>query len=442
MTKVSFRKKLNKHKVSPNMNVWCSLVSLSCIFLTLLVIFISHGDFFHRIFFSDSLDTGMDFFHSIEYTRGRAPYDLFNTLYPPLANMFFYILYRCVPLSQSSQWTNTFSEGVSARGTSIDLRVWQPTLMLFIIFILITSILFILIIQKILKENPLADLIAICMLFSYGMLYAYERGNIVTIVIVCCMFFVYYRNSSNKVLSELALLALAIAAGLKIYPALFGILLLYDKQYVKAFRTVIYGIAMFILPVFIFHEGIDGIFQFLEILTSHTSSDTISVQGYSFDKIVNSIVILFDQLFHCGFDKEFLLNVVPKFNLVAAIITLLTGFLMKSNWQKILTCCLAMLLYQSQGRYAIAFLMIPLIFMIKEEEKITVHNIVPFSCLLGSQLLLPLIDIGSTLSIVFGRFQICLGILFIYVLYVAIKNMKGHSLKMHIKIFPKRKQVK
>ena len=47
------------------------------------------------------------FFHSIEYMRGRMPYGQFDTLYPPLANLFFYVLYLLVPKTQSDTWTES-----------------------------------------------------------------------------------------------------------------------------------------------------------------------------------------------------------------------------------------------------------------------------------------------------------------------------------------------
>ena len=40
----------------------------------LLIFFFGHGDRIDWYFIYDTHDTGMDFFHSIEYTRGRSPY--------------------------------------------------------------------------------------------------------------------------------------------------------------------------------------------------------------------------------------------------------------------------------------------------------------------------------------------------------------------------------
>lgn len=72
----------------------------------------SHGELIQRNFFYNSLDTGIDFFHSIEYVQGRMPYGLFDTLYPLLVNVFFYLLYLLVPKDVSDKWASTFEDSL------------------------------------------------------------------------------------------------------------------------------------------------------------------------------------------------------------------------------------------------------------------------------------------------------------------------------------------
>ena len=408
--------KINHQATSINLVSFFCYTMLLGITITLVFLFISHGNIISKMFFSDTLDTGMDFFHSIEYTRGRDPYDYWRTLYPPLANLCFYLLFRLIPLDVSSAWASDFSSGVQARGTFADLRVQQAPMLLFIIFIILTATLMMVMIQKYLFDNLQACLVGLCMIFSYGMLYAYERGNIIIVSMLCSMFFVLYKDSTNKIVSELALIALAFAAGLKLYPALFGILLLYDHQYQKAIRTLIYGILLFFIPVFAFHGGISNIPIFLEVLFSHASTGVVSAIGYSFDKIITSICLLVDGLTGCGINEKLLIEVIPSFNIVVAILMLLSGFLLKKYWQRVLVCVTAMLLYSSQGRYALIFLLIPILVMLKNEKELTRNNVVPFVFLVLSQMLLPVFDInGSSLYMIYGRIQICMFVLTLYI---------------------------
>lgn len=431
MKKKQKSKVIQNKKLTQQMTIYVIIIYLVSASITLINLFITHGESWSSIFFHDSLDTGMDFFHSIEYTRGRSPYELFETLYPPLANLFFYILYRLVPFWQSRQWTNTFYDGVAARGTKIDLRVWQPTMILFMLFIIIASMLFLFLAQKLLTKLSYSNLVSLCILLSYSILYAFERGNIIIVSMLCSIIFIQYKDSKNKIVQELALIALAISAGLKIYPAALGVILLYDKQYYKAMRTVLYGIAAFILPVFVFHEGINGIGQFFNILTSFSSSSEFSTSGYSFDRLISTIVVIVNPNIHTSYTNDFFVDILPKFNLLFSLATILCGFSMKKKWQQILSCCLAIIIIQPQGVYTLVYLVIPLLFFIYEEQTISKKNIIPFFALVVPQLILPQIDLeNKLLSFTNIRLQLCVWTLFFYLIIITSQNISIFFIKL------------
>lgn len=418
------RKRNVKRKKKVDMATAFVIASIAGIMLTLLFVLLSHGDIISEIFFVDSLDVGMDFFHSIEYTRGRTPYELYYTVYPPLANLLFYMMFRCTPFWQAEKWAGTFSEGIAARGTSIDLRVWQPTMLMFIVFIMLASVALVLLIKRITINLKGSDLLSLCFLFSYGVLYSFDRGNIVILSAICSMVFVMCKDSENKVISEIGLIALAVGAGLKIYPAILGILLLYDRQYKKAIRAVLYGIFLFVAPMFIFREGIRGFDIFFEVLFRRVGAKEIAVTGFSFDKIVNSLVIIFSQLFNLEIHHEVLLGWTTKMNVLAAAVVGISGFFVKKYWQKILAACLMLVLIQSQGMYIACFFIIPLVFMIVEEKNVNKSNFIPFGALVVTQLMLPIYDREHwILSLEYGRYQVCVVILLIYGVVVAVRNV-------------------
>ncbi len=80
-----------------------------------------------------------------------------------------------------------------------------------------------------------------------------------------------YHRSKRAWVRELALVALAVAAGLKIYPAFLGVMLLRNRDFKAAIHTVFYGIAALVLPVFAFQEGVYGLQLWLKILFSFGS---------------------------------------------------------------------------------------------------------------------------------------------------------------------------
>ena len=410
----TFEKKPNI--LNKDMQFWFCVISLLGFVITTLLLFISHGDLFPKIFHKDVYDAGMDFFHSIEYTRGRSPYELFGTLYPPLANLFFYFLYRFVPFVQSSQWANTFAEGVAARRTPIDLRVWQSTLMLFMAFIALTAIALVFLVQNILGCSARSEMVGLFMVLSYGTVYAYERGNIVIIAVLCSMFFVAYKDSSNPFFKELALIALAIGSGLKIYPAVFGILLIYEKEYYKAARAVLYGLIAFIAPLFVFHGGISNLGFAINKLFAFGSTPKLTSLGYSFDKILNSIVLILQSIWHFEIAEASWFTFTTWANRILFITLLLRGFFLHKKWQKVLTCTLSCLVYQTQAIYVVMFMLIPLVFMLKEEKTICKSNFIPFIALVFMHILLPIYDMNNAIiSFIFLRMQICMLVLIIWI---------------------------
>lgn len=130
------RLRLDKNRRLTPMQIYC-WATVACLAVLLLALLASRGTLLHRFFFYDVTDTGMDFFHSIEYVRGRMPYGQFDTLYPPLANLFFYVLYLLVPKTQSATWTESYISSLNMRGTERDLRLQQATMMLFVVFVIV-----------------------------------------------------------------------------------------------------------------------------------------------------------------------------------------------------------------------------------------------------------------------------------------------------------------
>ena len=68
------RLRLDKNRRLTPMQIYC-WATVACLAVLLLALLASRGTLLHRFFFYDVTDTGMDFFHSIEYMRGRMPTD-------------------------------------------------------------------------------------------------------------------------------------------------------------------------------------------------------------------------------------------------------------------------------------------------------------------------------------------------------------------------------
>jgi hypothetical protein len=106
-------------------------------------------------------------------------------------------------------------------------------------------------------------------LLSAPILWMLERGNIILLTLVALMIYAFAYNSENKVKREIALIALAFAFSIKLYPVVFAWFLIIDKRYKDFARCLLYGACMLIIPsfffggpIFCFRECLSNIFGF------------------------------------------------------------------------------------------------------------------------------------------------------------------------------------
>ena len=332
----------------------------------------SNGGTLQAVFSFDLRDTGMDFFNSLAETRGAVPYTAYETLYPPLANLFFYLLQLCVPRNVAAQWAGTHAEVVAMRGTDLDLRSHQAPMLLFLIYIVIVTILMLEVVERSLKnENTHAKLIAVASVFCCGNLFAIERGNIITLSFIFSLFFLANYNSERPVLRELALLSLAVAAGLKLYPALLGIVLLEERQWKRAIRTILYGILLFVGPFFFF-GGLEAIKIFFRVLTGFEQSEAGSFVNYGIYGVVATFFAVMSN--RTGISCEYI-------GVTAAIVKVLLGAVLifdyctsSEKWEKHLILTLAMVFYQKSVNYTLIFFLLPFVSFLKENPYVTKKN--------------------------------------------------------------------
>lgn len=353
------------------------VVTFFCVLILLGTTIITHGENTSHFFFHDEIDTGMDFFNSIVYLKGNAPYKLYSTLYPPLANAFFAILFSCVPKRISAFWPTSFEESVEMRQTKMDLRFYQQPILLFVFFIISCIILLLYICQKILKENMMS--VFASMVFSYGMIMAVERGNIVILSLVFSYLFIIGRKSNNLIKRELSYVSLAIAAGLKLYPALYGILLLKEKKWKEAIRTFIYGCLALVLPCFLFQEKLNGLLEWGKILFQFKGTSEIPWIGNGMANLVNRVCLYLSKIIKMPYMSN-------KSNVVALSVLfalLLCSIMLQKEEECIFILTVVLCSMQSQGEYIFIYYLIPLLIMLKNDVKITKeHSFFPICTVL------------------------------------------------------------
>ena len=208
-----------------------------------LVLFLGEEAFL-SVFFRRCADQYMDFFHSLrDASRGAAVYSERRVIYPPLANAILWLIGRALP----DYYLQTSKE--------IGIVLWRhlPAAMLaylfFAVFSLVALALF-------LREEPhgawQSRALAVLLPLSLPFLFMLERGNVVVLALLPLLLYMRYYDDKRPLARELGLLALALSAALKLYPALFGLCLLRDRRYRDALRSAGYALLLFVLPSFFF----------------------------------------------------------------------------------------------------------------------------------------------------------------------------------------------
>ncbi len=103
--------------------------------------------------------------------------------------------------------------------------------------------------------------------------FAFERGNMTLYSMIFLWFSLVNYDNKDKRIRELSMISLAIAAGIKLYPAVFGLLWIRDKRYKDAIRLVIYGLIAFIAPFYILNKG--TVFDYLLTFQKYISKGVI-----------------------------------------------------------------------------------------------------------------------------------------------------------------------
>jgi hypothetical protein len=226
-------------------------VFLGSALLSVVLLALRRGDGFLGFFYQQGTNLLGDFTNNLHYpTHAGGPYyDSIWATFPPFAYTLYHLLGVCV------------TRAIPAAEIAV--------------YLLLTGLMGALLlygVQRVFQTyaraggvQGVALAFALCVLASGVSLYALERGNSAYPVMVLLLYFLFLREGKARWQRELALLLLAVAAGMKIYPALFGLLYLLEKRWREAARLTLYGVLVFFVP-FAWYGGVDGLLRYLDNL--------------------------------------------------------------------------------------------------------------------------------------------------------------------------------
>ena len=241
------------------------------------------------------------------------------------------------------------------------LHFSYPLGALYVLFFFICCTLFIawIIDDQLNEKNWLKRCAILLLVFSAPYIYEYQRGNVLIIVVPLMCIFMFYYDSERLSVRVLASLALAVAAGFKMYPAILGMILLTERRWKQAIMSIIMGLAVLILPAFYF-QGFSTLRQIAIALFSTTQEMTERGVGHQVSLI--NLARMINQAFGCSLNER-------AFMFIMVVLMIVTYFLAKEKWQKAAVLCAAMVTWPSISfQYTMILMTLPLVMFFKDRK--------------------------------------------------------------------------
>lgn len=312
---------------------------------------ITRGYSFYNFFSRDISNYFMDFYNTLA-TLIIGPYDN-GSIYPPLPLLMYKILLRFIPYD------------IVEKG-SFAIRATQTGQIVFLAYTLITLMVFFALIIEAKKGTRLEKYIFILVtLFSAPFLFQFERANIIFVALLFSMTFIFFKDSKNHIIREFALVSLAVSSAIKIYPVLFGLLLIKDRRYKDFFKICIYGLALFILPFF-FISGINQLHNLINNFSYASRATTEWGLGYAVNtqNLVRIIAAFFGDFSHGSILLGRILSII------IFVLGIVGAIFIRSKWKTITLLTLLMILVPPISyEYTLVFMIIPLILFLDSKEK-------------------------------------------------------------------------
>ena len=257
------------------------------------------------------------------------------------------------------------------------------------------------------------------LLFTFIFLFAIERGNEIFLAATGINYFLAYYDTDDVWKRRFSLFCLCFAAVLKIYPVLFGILLLQDKRYKDIAFCIVTGLILTFVPFLFFKHGLANIPRLFENIHTYTDLYHEPTTEYEFGihMLGNGITYAVNYL-HPGTISDSVVEGVSMTTKVLtallSILSLVLVFLEKRRWMQVGLIALVIMMYPSHSVFYCGLYLIPMmvLFLSKEECTKTDYSIAILLCLIMNPIQVIVSPITLT-AILANIFSIILWILLI-----------------------------
>lgn len=300
-----------------------------------------------------------DFFFCIKnniYWNRENAYEL-GGIYPPLANVLYMLITRCMS-------TDTLQQ-LGKLSNYNEIKALQECGFYFVLYMNVLLLLFYLVCTSLKKGSKLEkNVFTISMLFTVPFLYQFERANIIFLALSLTMIFFLWKDSENCILREVSFLSLAIASGIKVYPAIYGALLIKEKRYKEAGRLVIYGVVAFFAPFVCFGNVVDKLLKMVSNMQETAAQFTMTRAGcqLNYSIIINHLL---------SFTGNWTRVICGCLMFLIVCFGIFSIFQLKEKWKVILLMtCMLIGIPSFSYVYAGIFMVIPIIAFLDDRKNI------------------------------------------------------------------------
>lgn len=400
-----------KKKLTPNLLFFIlAAVSITAFLIEISISGTTPG---RSLFFGDSTDSFMDFFNVLACIATGRPYycgGLF--IYPPFVGIMLFPFLHIIPYSvieSSLKWTTSLTEIPIKYTVNLGktMKLSQAGLVSLLLFLFLTILATAFLISSFYKgKSAEKKFLVFIILLSGGFLFEYERANTIILAVIFLLVFIWLKDSKNAFLRELALIALACAAGIKVYPAVFGLLLIRDKRWKDAIRAVIYGGLVMFLPFLLF-GGRHSIRLLFDTL-SQSNTGTYST-GLSFKVDLTNAARTLGMLF--GWSDQAVIDICGKLSYALVLLAVVPVCTLKKDWKAVTLVALAVVLTPAFNfYYALSYIVIPVIVFLnaKESGKTAFLPAILFAILLSPAYIAVIPEINGTTTGQYGLSVMCM----------------------------------
>lgn len=343
---------------------------ISIVFAILVTIFIcltaigpKDNLFGHQeyVFFNGGNDLFADYFNVHRFIAEQDPY--FNEMVSNYLPLSYLLL---MPLNQVCDY---------AHMTQDDCYTCNVAVISAVVFLIISLFFFFDSLNRLSNKQGWRIFNTFLLLFSSIFLYSIERGNMVFLAAAGVNYFLVYYDAKTAWTRRFGLSCLCIAAVLKIFPVLFGILLLRDKRYRDIAFCIITGLILTFLPFLYFEHGFGNIPRLIDELRAHMAIAALPDTVYKFGiHSLTQMIIFAINYLNPG---QIVAPTIAMWTIgtkvltaILACVSLVLAFLEKQRWMQIGLIAMVIMLFPTDSYFYSGLYLIPMIVLFLNKREL------------------------------------------------------------------------